>query len=273
MEPLTEEPRVGAQRLSSASSSIASTTATTIAGRPLPAAATRAFAHVVLPIAAMLGLAACGQATRLVSVPAPRREPLALTAMRLPRDSSTGAIDRLLHVAERRYRLEQRGPLVRKLLRRVAADRGLKAAARSGDPAALRAAVARRFDSVWYHWHVSRLLIVRGSRTIVDVGVPFVIAPSSRVLRDARGRAVTTLEISDQDVIGFVRFMHRNHAVDVVARGVGAGHVRASLPAALHVRLPDRGLATIAGRRYRVASFTRRALGDERVKIWILLRT
>jgi 4-amino-4-deoxy-L-arabinose transferase-like glycosyltransferase len=206
----------------------------------------------------------------------PAARPLARTATAPPRtpkpSSATSAIDRMTRVAERRYTFEQRGPVVRELLRRVAADPALRAAARAGDDAALRAAVARRFDSAWYHWHVSRLLIVRHRRTVVDVGVPFVIAPSARPLRDARGHTVASLEISDQDLIGFVRFMHRNHGVDVVARGAGASHVRTSLPAAQRVRLPDRGERTIAGRRYRVRAFTRRALHGERVRIWILLR-
>jgi hypothetical protein len=143
---------------------------------------------------------------------------------------------------------------------------------RSGTSAALRDAVARRFRRVWYHWHVSRLLIVRGGRTVVDVGVPFVVAPLSLALRDPRGRTVATLRVSDQDVVGFVRFMHRNHGVDVVARGAGTAHVVSSLPAALRVALPARGLRTIAGRRYRVRSFTGLALGGELVRIWILLR-
>jgi hypothetical protein len=142
---------------------------------------------------------------------------------------------------------------------------------RSGNTAAIQAAVAAKFNSVWYHWHVSRLRIVRGGKVVADAGVPFVVAPSSLPLRDAHRRTLATLEISDQDVIGFVRFMRRNHGVDVVARGVGPAHVVTSLPAALHAALPDRGHTTIAGRRYQVGTFTKTALNNEPVKIWILL--
>jgi hypothetical protein len=135
-----------------------------------------------------------------------------------------------------------------------------------------RAYVRSRFSRVWYHWHVSRLRIVRATSTLVDVGVPFVVAPAETVLRDSHGRALGTLQISIQDVIGFVRYMHRNHPVDVVVRGRGAAHVRTSLPAALGVRLPDSGTATVGGHRYQVGSFSATALGGEPVRAWILQR-
>jgi len=158
------------------------------------------------------------------------------------------------------------------LVRRIAHDQGLRQALASNDVAALRSFVRLRFGSVWYHLHASRLRIVRGSRILVDIGVPFVVAPATAVLRDNSGRALGTLEVSIQDVIGFVRFLHRNYHVDVVTRGIGNAHVRSSLPAALKVRLPRRGIQVIAGKRYRVRSFTRKALNNERVRVWILMR-
>jgi hypothetical protein len=75
-----------------------------------------------------------------------------------------------------------------------------------------------------------------------------------------------------QDVIGFVRFMHRNYPVDVVVRGRGAAHVRSSLPAATNAKLPSRGPVTIAGRRYDVRSFQQTAWGSEPVTVWILTK-
>lgn len=71
-------------------------------------------------------------------------------------------------------------------------------------------------------------------------------------------------------MIGFVRYMSRNYPVDVVARGQGPRHVRTSLPAALGVTLPDRGVTTVGGRRYQVRSFTEHALGGEPVRISLL---
>jgi hypothetical protein len=66
--------------------------------------------------------------------------------------------------------------------------------------------------------------------------------------------------------------MHRHHPIDVVVRGRRRGHVRTSLPAALRVRLPERGTVTIAGHRCRVRTLSRTALGGESVRIWILAR-
>jgi hypothetical protein len=180
------------------------------------------------------------------------------------------SMHQLVVTAKRRWAIEQYGPPVHVLLRRVAAEPGLTRALRSRDPAAARAYVHSRFRPSWYHWHVSRLRIVRGSRMLVDVGVPFVVAPSQLALPGTHG---AMLQISDQDVIGYVKFMRRNHGVDIVTRGTGVGHVRTSLPAALHVRLPDRGSVTIAARRYAVASFHRKALNGERVKVWVLARS
>jgi hypothetical protein len=182
------------------------------------------------------------------------------------------AIDRMVSTAEQRWSQEQSGLAVHQLLHRIAADPGLRAAVRSGRAPAIQAAVNARFRSLWYHWHASRVRVLRGGRVLADAGVGFVVAPSSLSLRNAGGRTVATLEVSEQDVVGFVRYMNRNHHIDVVARGVGAGHVRSSLPAALHVNLPARGTVTIGGRRYQVREFARSALNNEKVRIWILMR-
>jgi hypothetical protein len=181
-------------------------------------------------------------------------------------------IDHLTAVAKRRYAVEVRGGQAQGTLHRVARDPVLRSALASGNRTKLRTYVRGEFNSVWYHWHVSRLRIVRGTSIVVDVGVPFVVAPSQMTLRDSHGASLGTLQVSIQDVIGFVRYMHRNYPVDVVVRGQGAAHVRTSLPAALSVRLPDSGTATVSGTRYQVRSFTETALGGEPVKVWILQR-
>lgn len=113
--------------------------------------------------------------------------------------------------------------------------------------------------------------VLRGGRVLADAGVVFVVRPSHRVLRGPGGRPLGTLEVSVQDEIGYVRYMHRNHGADVVVRGRGPRHVRTSLPAALSVPLPPSGSVTIAGRRYDVGFFRTTALGGEPVRIWVLL--
>ena len=233
--------------------------------RDLPCVLPRAARRVAGVIILAVGLAGCGAQVAQIRPLAVAANPPALTAVR-----ATQPIDRLTALARRRYAIEAGGPQARRTLRRVAADPVLRSLLARNDTVRLRAYVRRTFGAVWYHWHVSRLRIVRDTKIVVDAGVPFVVKPSALPLVGADGRRLATLEVSIQDVVGFVRFMHRNYPVDVVARGVGGAHMRTSLPAAGRVHLPDRGTATVSGRRYRVRSFTARALNDEPVKIWIL---
>jgi hypothetical protein len=183
---------------------------------------------------------------------------------------AAASIDRLTAIARQRYAIEAGGRVARADLHRIGRDAGLLRALGSGSPAATQSYVRRRFSAVWYHSHVSRLRILQGSRVVVDVGVPFPVAPSRMTLRGTGGRSLGTLEVSIQDEIGFVRYMHRNYPVDAVVRGQGAAHVRSSLPAAAHAPLPARGAVTLAGRRYAVRSFRETAFGGEPVTVWIL---
>jgi hypothetical protein len=180
------------------------------------------------------------------------------------------AIDRLASIARRRYSEEVNGAAVHKQLRRVAADAVLLRALRTGDLATVRAEIHLQDNTP--HAHISRLRLVKGSRVLADAGVVFPVAPSQRALRDARGKLLGTLQLSIQDVIGYVKYLHRNVHVDVVVRGRGAGHVRTSLPAAAHAALPSTGPVTIGGRRYLVRSFREPGLGGETLRIWILRR-
>jgi hypothetical protein len=185
---------------------------------------------------------------------------------------SVAAIDSLTQVARRRYAVEVHGGVAIGTLHRVGRDPTLLRTLQSGNLSATRAYVRQQFPAVWYHWHVSRLRILKGSRVVVDTGVPFVVAPSQMTLRGPGGKVLGTLETSIQDEIGFVRYMHRNYPVDVVVRGRGAAHVKSSLPAAANAPLPSSGSVTLAGRRYAVRSFKQTALAGEPVTVWILTK-
>jgi hypothetical protein len=203
------------------------------------------------------------------SAPPVRALPLPTAA---PASAATTSIDRLTATARRRYATEVHGGVAIGTLHRVGRDPGLQRALASGSHATVRAYVNGVFPAVWYHWHVSRVRIVQGSKVVVDAGVPFVVAPSQMTLRTAGGRTLGRLQVSIQDEIGFVRYMHRNYPVDVVVRGQGTAHVRSSLPAAAQAKLPSRGPVTIAGRRYLVRSFHETALAGEPVTVWILTK-
>jgi hypothetical protein len=182
------------------------------------------------------------------------------------------AVDRLAASARKRYAIEVHGYVANATMHSVGRDRTLLRTLQSGNLSATVAYVRQKFAAVWYHQHVSRMRILKGSRVVVDAGVPFVVAPSQMTLRGAHGRVLGTLQVSIQDVIGFVRYVHRRSGVDVVVRGQGPNHVRSSLPAATNAALPSRGSLRLAGRRYLVRSFPETALGGEPVTVWILAK-
>jgi hypothetical protein len=189
-----------------------------------------------------------------------------------PSAATTATLDRLTNVARQRYGTEVHGGAALATTRRLARDPALLRTLQSGNAAATQAYVRRQFPAVWYHWHVSRMRIKKGSTVVVETGVPFVLAPTQVTLRGSGGRALGTLEVSIQDEIGFARYMHRNYPVDVVVRGQGAGHIRTSLPAAATAKLPSQGPVTIAGRRYLARSFPETAWNGEPVTAWILTK-
>ena len=178
----------------------------------------------------------------------------------------------LTAVAEHQYAAEIHGGVALGTLHRVGRDPTLLRLLASGNVRATRAYVQREFPAVWYHWHVSRMRILQGSRVIVETGVPFVVAPAQMTLHGPGGRPLGTLQVSIQDEIGFVRLMHRNYAVDVAVRGQRTGQVRTSLPAAAYAKLPWSGPVTIAGQPYRVTSFRQTAWNDEPVIVSILFK-
>lgn len=215
-----------------------------------------------------LGIAACGAApsaaphadTSAAAVPA--RETLTAAAAR-------PTIDRLVHTARGRYATEADGTAVHRQLARVARDGRLLRALRGNGLAGLHAAVTRELYT--HGAHIVRIRVSRGGRTLADVGGPFVVAAARGPLRDTAGATIGTLEISIQDVIGFVRYMHRNHHVDVLVRGRGAGHMQTSLAAAARVPLPASGTTTVGGRAYAVRSFSERGFAGEPLRVWVLV--
>jgi hypothetical protein len=180
--------------------------------------------------------------------------------------------DRIATAAQRQYSLETYGGAAFGALHLVGRDPTLLRLLRSGNINATRSHVQRQFAAVWFHRHVSRMRILQGSRVVVEVGVPFVVAPVQMTLRGPGGRNLGTLQVSIQDEIGFVRLIHRHNPADVVVRAQRSGQVETSLPAAARVRLPSSGAMTIGGQRYRVISFRETASNNEPVTVSILTK-
>jgi hypothetical protein len=206
---------------------------------------------------AVLALAGCGQA----GAPQPGGHSPVRRAK---------PIDRITSAARALYADQVAGSHSLAVLHRLGADPNLLRLLASGNLASVRAYVSQQYPRTWYHWHVSRMRISRGSQVVTEVGVRFVMPASQMVLHGSGGRTLGTLQVSMQDEIGFVRLIHRRYPVDVVIRGRGQKHLRASDRAAGLAKLPTTGSIVLGGRRYLVRSFHELAWDGEPVTIWIL---
>jgi hypothetical protein len=172
-----------------------------------------------------------------------------------------------VRAARARYGLERYGVAVHAALGTVAADRVLTDALRAGNLGAARGEAVRLVRG---HQHISAIRVVRGRRLLVDTNVyPFDVAGAQATLRDRRGFLLGTLHVSIQDVLGFVRLVHKYGGSQVVVRG-SQGEAKSSLPAALAARLPASGCAAVGGRTYAVRSFAEASFTGEPLTIWIL---
>lgn len=175
----------------------------------------------------------------------------------------------MLRGAKRRFWIESRGSAIRADLRYIARDPVLIDALRSGDLAAARAEIARLQHSQIVK-HVTRIRLLRGSRVLVD-GWPtsFDVAGSERNLRDRNGRSLGRVQITIQDIIGFIKLEHRHEATEVLVRGA-QGRVRTLLSAAKRLSLPASGCVRVGARRYMVRSFKETGFASESLHIWLL---
>ena len=175
--------------------------------------------------------------------------------------------DAFATVAKRLYREESAGPAGRRNVARIARDQRFLAALRSGNAAAIRAAALHElFLPVK---HVVRIRVVRGGRTIIDVGGSFVSGSTSTELRAPDGTDLGRLEISMQDILGLTKLESRFTPAQIVVRG-RPGHVLASIPSLTNAQLPSSGRVTVAGRQYAVSSFARTGFAGEPLKVFVL---
>jgi hypothetical protein len=150
-------------------------------------------------------------------------------------------------------------------LRQIARDNVLLEALRAGNLNSALAEANRQLVR-----HVVRIRVWRGSRVLVDANsTSFDVAGSGMELRAFDGASLGRLQITVQDVIGFIKLMHKLNAADVVVRGA-RGHVRTSLAAAARLSLPRSGCTQIGARRYVVGSFSETSFSGEPLTIWLL---
>jgi hypothetical protein len=189
------------------------------------------------------------------------------------RSHSRSRIEGDINAARTIYYGETQGPRLLEQLGRLARDPLLLGALARGDAAAAQAEAHTQLYSTLNHTaHVTRIAVLRGSRALVNATINangvFVCAPGVRVLR-LHGHPLGTLLVSIQDVVGFVKLIHRLVHVQALVRGA-SGLVRTSLPAAAQVALPASGRVTIASRPYLVRSFSEVGWGREPLTVWVL---
>jgi hypothetical protein len=173
--------------------------------------------------------------------------------------------DTLAGVAERIYRQEVSGPPNGAAYAEIARLPGLTRGLETGDYALARRALLDQPVR-----HAVRARVLRGGRVLVDVGLPFVIAGTPRPELAPGGRRLGRIEVSIQDVIGFVRLVERLTGARAVVLGSLDHHVATSLPAALAVTLPTKGPVRVGQRRYTVSFLRRPGFGGEQLSVWIL---
>jgi hypothetical protein len=185
-----------------------------------------------------------------------------------PRSCPAAALSRVnqaVNAAKARYLTEAQGAVMHADLGQLAHDRTLLSALSGGHLGAALAEANRQLVN-----HVVRIRVQRGSRFVLDANpTSFDVAGSGTELRAANGRSLGRLQITIQDVIGFIKLVHRLNAADVVVRAAG-GQVRTSLPAAANASLPQSGCSQIGPRRYAVRSFSESGFTGEALSIWVL---
>ena len=171
--------------------------------------------------------------------------------------------DAFAEVARRIYHHEHAPVVARSTVKHLAQNVALLWALRTGDRAAIRAQARRPVIP-----HEVRVRIVRGSRVLMDAGLPFVVQAAQGELLAPDGTDLGRDQVSIQDVIGYVKLVHRQTGTEVVVHGQ-AGRVASTLPAATHARLPVSGVVRLAGRPYIVLSFRVGDFVGKPLAVWI----
>jgi hypothetical protein len=117
--------------------------------------------------------------------------------------------------------------------------------------------------------HAVAVRVTKDGRTLIDVGLRFVVGGRIHALHNQNGRYLGQIEISIQDVVGFIKLVHRLTGCEVVVEG-STGQAMSSLDAAVGTPLPGSGPVDVAGRDYTVTSFRERGFAGEPLLVSLL---
>ena len=200
----------------------------------------------------------------LFSTPEPQRA-VAAASHGCPTQAAASRARAALIAAKRRYLTEAGGAVIHHDLRQIASDPVLLRALSAGNLNSALTEANRQLVR-----HVVQVSVLRGSRVLVDANpTSFDVGGSGLEMRARNGASLGRLQITVQDVIGFIKLVHKLDAADVVVRG-SAGQVRTSLPVLATLSLPRSGCRQIGTRRYMVSSFEETSFTGEPLTIWLL---
>jgi hypothetical protein len=183
------------------------------------------------------------------------------------------AVDSAIARAKQIYEREVGGHRAYRDLRFIASDRVLLARLSRGEYAAAEAEA--RLQMINHaRRHITRISVVRGGQAVLvnslwNSNGFFVVSPVAQEL-SLRGADLGTLLVSTQDIVGYVKLVHRGTRAHIVVRGA-SGQTRSSLLGAARASLPASGTVALAGIEYDVGSFQLTGWAGEPMSVWVLV--
>src|SRR5438132_359097 len=123
-------------------------------------------------------------------------------------------LDAFVTVAQRIYAHEHARVGGAKVIKQLSAHAALIRALESGNRSRVRAVARKPVLG-----HEVRIRIVRGSQVLMDAGLPHVVQAAEGELRAPDGTDLGRVQVSVQDLIGFVKLVDRQTGTRTVVRG------------------------------------------------------
>jgi hypothetical protein len=187
-----------------------------------------------------------------------------------PGSTAQARVETLGHVGERIYQEELHSPDVTATLHHMESSTVFQRAVAAGDAQATRAAIVDFFGQ---HIHVVRVRVTIGSKLLIDLGGPFVLAPVHGTLRSG-GRVVGHFSYAIQDDAGYLRLARLFTGADILMR-TGSKQVMGTLdpgPASVPTDgTSASGEVSYRGHAYQAYSFTGEAFPAGPLRISLLL--
>ena len=178
---------------------------------------------------------------------------------------------RISGLARYRYEQERGGAAVHQARSRIERNTAL-----AGDLAAGDVAAAQLLADGLLVRHVVRIRITLDGRALVDANPgSFAVAGAIGQLRGPRGRRLGRLgrlgrlDVTIQDVAGYIKLVHKFSGGQVVVRG-SSGRLLATQPRLVAAATPALGCVRVAGGTYAVRTFPEPGFAGERLSVEVL---